>query len=144
MRGFYITLNLRDNHLTGMLAIDQCRRLKLDELSELRTGEYPVTAYEIQDEAFIRAWFEPHETCSKAAVELDWLTSDDVFEDEGRVKLRTDLSDDRAKMLYLRARFENLKEAYKGINDMLREDDDDDLVDDMDDEIENQTQDKIA
>jgi hypothetical protein len=111
---FTIYLSLPRTSFSGVEAIDFCRRLGLPERANLMLGDAHLRDLITDvDEGFARAWFGPKQTQGHASVAYEWLAAGEMVEVEDRVwpgRFKLDITPERARELYVRARFEDLRE----------------------------------
>jgi vacuolar-type H+-ATPase subunit D/Vma8 len=122
---FGITLSLRSFHFTGFESIDFRRRFGLDDCTSTYDCKYAQSRTEC-DEAFARAWFG-NATWHSADIGPDWLVPGELIIHEHNrdtVHLVPELSPERAKDLYMRARLAQVEcerdEARAGHDTLLR------------------------
>lgn len=110
MKGFSIRLSMKTMTLSGVAALDWRRARKLPDSARAYTDTTAIY-FEVTDEAFIRAWFGPQETCPHAIIQHDWLKSGELIADPGGecVKLDPALLPARVQELFVRARFAALE-----------------------------------
>jgi hypothetical protein len=120
MKGFAVCLQLETNVKTGLAAIDLRRQLGLADGTMLWTSTCGMH-YPIEDEGFIRQWFNPSNPLARATIKLEWLVRGQYYERENAVKLYQDLPEVTVKALFIRAKFAALQADLERAEKLLAE-----------------------
>lgn len=144
---FTIRLQLCGERLSGLEAVDECRRLGLPDSSELYFAEHDwrqtgaVTPKLEVAEPFARAYFAPQQTDSTASVPRRLLTRGDLFPISCNPAAVTfgEIAPERIRELYLAVRFAGLEAEVARLTaerDALRERLDETEPEEAEDEID--------
>jgi hypothetical protein len=106
---FRIELILTADDIDGLDALDFCRTKGLPDKEHVYTRQ-GVTAKCDVDEAFARLWFSSTDTCYESVnITCDMLVPGDLAFNQHNYLVFADLSDQRARDLFIAAKFREAK-----------------------------------